>query len=50
MSLGMAYAPTIEGPYRVLNNDRPIFEVDGQGEAEDPFLWKDAPQDQMVFA
>ncbi len=49
MSLGMAYAPTIEGPYRVLNNDRPIFEVDGQGEAEDPFLWKDADGYHAIF-
>ena len=49
MSLGMAYAPTIEGPYRVLNNDRPIFEVDGQGEAEDPFLWKDANGYHAIF-
>ena len=23
--LGMAYAPTIEGPYRVLNNDCPTL-------------------------
>lgn len=49
MSLGMAYAPTIEGPYRVLNNDCPIFEVDGQGEAEDPFLWKDANGYHAIF-
>lgn len=49
MSLGMAYAPGIEGPYTVLNNDRPIFEVDGQGEAEDPFLWKDADGYHAIF-
>lgn len=49
MSLGMAYAPGIEGPYTVLNNDCPIFEVDGQGEAEDPFLWKDADGYHAIF-
>ena len=40
MSLGIAYAPAIEGPYHVLNNNQPIFEVDGQGEAEDPSYGK----------
>ena len=40
MALGIAYAPTIEGPYRILNNEQPIFQIDGQGEAEDTFLWK----------
>lgn len=49
MSLGMAYAPKIEGPYTVLNNDKPIFEVNGQGEAEDPFLWKDAKGYHIIF-
>lgn len=49
MSLGIAYAPQIEGPYQVLNNDRPIFEVDGQGEAEDPFLWKDKNGYHIIF-
>lgn len=49
MSLGVAYAPSIEGPYTVLNNDRPIFQVDGQGEAEDPFLWKDKRGFHIIF-
>lgn len=49
MSLGIAYAPSIEGPYTVLNNDRPIFEVNGQGEAEDPFLWKDKRGYHAIF-
>lgn len=49
MSLGIAYAPQIEGPYTVLNNDQPVFEVNGQGEAEDPFLWKDKNGFHVIF-
>lgn len=49
MALGIAYAPSIEGPYTVLNNKQPIFQVDGQGEAEDPFLWKDAKGYHAIF-
>lgn len=49
MSLGMAYAPSIEGPYQVVNNDQPIFQVDGQGEAEDPYLWKDKDDFHAIF-
>lgn len=49
MSLGVACAPSIEGPYTVMNNDQPIFQVDGQGEAEDPFLWKDEHGYHIIF-
>jgi hypothetical protein len=49
MALGMAYAPNINGPYRVLNNDKPIFNVEEQGEAEDPFLWKDSRGYHAIF-
>ena len=49
MSLGIAHAPSIDKPFRVLNNDHPIFEVDGQGEAEDPFLWKDKDGFHAIF-
>lgn len=49
MALGVAYAPSIEGPYQVLNNDQPIFQIDGQGEAEDPFLWKDERGYHVIF-
>lgn len=49
MALGMAYAPSIEGPYKVLNADQPIFQVNGQGEAEDPFLWKDNKGYHAIF-
>lgn len=49
MSLGMAYAPSIEGPYKVINDDQPIFNVEKQGEAEDPFLWKDKDGYHIVF-
>lgn len=49
MALGMAYAPSIEGSYKVLNDDQPIFQVNGQGEAEDPFLWKDNKGYHAIF-
>lgn len=49
MALGMAYAPNIEGPYKVTNNDKPIFHVKDQGEAEDPFLWKDKDGYHAIF-
>jgi hypothetical protein len=49
MSLGVAYSPTILGKYKVLNNDKPIFDVKKQGEAEDPFLWKDKSGFHMIF-
>lgn len=49
MAMGVAYAPHIEGPYTVLNNDQPIFHVDKQGEAEDPFLWKDKRGYHIIF-
>ncbi|MDR2914979.1 MAG: hypothetical protein LBV74_09145 [Tannerella sp.] len=45
----MAYAPSIEGPYKVINEDQPIFDVKKQGEAEDPFLWKDKDGYHIVF-
>jgi hypothetical protein len=40
MSIGVARAPKIDGPYTVVS-DQPIFGVDHVGEVEDPFLWKD---------
>lgn len=49
MVLGVAYAKNIEGPYEVLNDKQPIFHVDGQGEAEDPFLWKDEKGYHIIF-
>jgi hypothetical protein len=49
MALGVAYAPTVMGPYKVLNNDQPIFDVEKQGEAEDPFLWKDKTGYHLIF-
>ena len=33
LALGIAYSPNIEGPYTVLNNEQPIFQVDGQGKS-----------------
>lgn len=49
MSLGIAQASSIEGPYKVLNNEKPIFQVDGEGEAEDPFLWMDEEGYHIIF-
>lgn len=49
MSLGVAHSPKILGKYKVLNNDMPIFDVNNQGEAEDPFLWKDKAGFHMIF-
>lgn len=49
MSLGVAYSPKILGEYKVLNNDKPIFDVENQGEAEDPFLWKDKSGFHIIF-
>lgn len=49
MSLGVAYAPSLLSEYKVLNDDKPIFSVDAQGEAEDPFLWHDEKGFHIVF-
>lgn len=49
MAMGLAYAPSIDGPYTVINNEEPIFSVEGQGEAEDPFLWKDKDGYHVIF-
>lgn len=49
MALGIAKAKHIEGPYEVQNNNQPIFQVNGQGEAEDPFLWKDKDGYHIIF-
>jgi hypothetical protein len=39
MSIGVATAPSIDGPYTVF--DSPIFSKERFGEVEDPFVWKD---------
>lgn len=49
MSLGVAYAPSIEGPYTVLNDGKPILSSEKNGEAEDPFFWKDEEGYHIVF-
>ncbi len=49
MAIGMAYAPQVEGPYKVLNSEQPIFSIEEQGEAEDPFLWKDSNGYHAIF-
>ena len=49
MSLGIAYAPAIEGPYQVLNNNQPILQDGGTCEAEDPFLWRDDKGYHIIF-
>jgi hypothetical protein len=40
MTIGVATAPSIDGPFEVVG-DEPIFGIDKMGEVEDPFLWKD---------
>lgn len=49
MALGIACADHIEGTFKVLNNNQPIFNVEGQGEAEDPFLWKDESGYHIIY-
>lgn len=49
MSLGVAYAKNIFGPYKVLNNKQPVFSAKLTGELEDPFLWKDSKGYHVVF-
>lgn len=49
MALGIASAPSIEGPYTVQNDKKPIFQVEWQGEAEDPFLWEDERGFHIIF-
>lgn len=39
MQLGVAHASSPEAPFKVLNDNEPVFKFEGQGEAEDPFLW-----------
>ncbi|MCM4156964.1 glycosyl hydrolase family 43 [Gramella sp. AN32] len=40
MGVGVATAPSFEGPYTVLG-DAPLFSMDRFGEIEDPALWSD---------
>jgi hypothetical protein len=47
MTLGVAKAPRIEGPYTVASPE-PIFGLGRGGEMEDPFLWKDAAGYHML--
>jgi hypothetical protein len=49
MSLGVAYATTITGPYKVLNDNKPVFNAKLTGELEDPFLWKDQRGYHVTF-
>lgn len=49
MAIGMAYAESIESDFTVLNDDKPIFDINVQGEGEDPFLWKDEKGYHVIF-
>ena len=40
MKIGIAKAPSINGPFEVVG-DEPIFSADKFGVVEDPFIWKD---------
>ncbi|WP_163400051.1 glycoside hydrolase family protein [Flavobacterium fluviatile] len=47
MSIGVATAPSYQGPYTVVG-DKPLFSVDHFGEIEDPHLWSDANGFHMI--
>ncbi|MBP1841238.1 glycoside hydrolase family protein [Formosa algae] len=47
MSIGVATAPTYDGPYTVMG-DQPLFSVDHLGEIEDPHIWSDAEGYHLV--
>lgn len=49
MQLGVAYASSPEAPLKVLNSKEPVFKLEGQGEAEDPFLWHEGDYFYTVF-
>lgn len=49
MQLGVAYADSPDTPLKVLNGKHPVFKLDGQGEAEDPFLWHEGDYFYAVF-
>ncbi|AWW32760.1 glycosyl hydrolase family 43 [Echinicola strongylocentroti] len=47
MSIGVATAPSFDGPYTV-QGDKPLFSVDHLGEIEDPHIWGDEDGYHMV--
>ena len=49
MSLGVAFAKNVLGPYVVANNKKPVFNYEDWGEQEDPFLWKDNVGYHVIF-
>jgi hypothetical protein len=49
MSLGVAVAKNILGPYVVVNNKKPVFDYEHWGEQEDPFMWKDKNGYHVIF-
>lgn len=49
MHFGIATAPNIEGPYKVLNNDKPVWDINVLGEGEDPFIWEDENGFHVLF-
>ena len=51
MAFGIAYAPTIEGPYTVMNDRQPIMQMkDGTDDLmEDPFFWKDGKGYHLIY-
>ena len=49
MQLGVAYAKSPEEPFDVLNGNKPVFKLEGQGEAEDPYLWHEDGYFYTVF-
>lgn len=49
MQLGVAYANSPGSSFKVLNEKQPVFKLEGQGEAEDPFLWHEGGYFYAVF-
>ena len=47
MKIGIAKAPSIDGPFEVVSDD-PIFSSENFGVVEDPFIWKDETGYHMI--
>ncbi len=47
MKIGIAKAPSIDGPFEVVSDDA-IFSKDNFGVVEDPFIWKDNSGYHMI--
>lgn len=48
-TLMAARASSPFGPWKILNDEKPIFDYDTYGSTEDPFLWKDKEGYHVIF-